>query len=119
MAKSRHTIGNFLVRGRPLKGKMKYFKILPAAASVIALTSVTCFAQDQREFEESVTTVKRVRVHSPSGKDAENLMAVQPEMKSGGIYLIEVELGSSTKEVLIDARNGAILRKRDITVSVA
>jgi hypothetical protein len=118
MAKSRHTTDLLSAHGRFIEGNMKYFKILPTAASVIALTSVTCFAQDQREIEESVISITRVRVYSHSGTCADNPATVQPENRTGGHYLIEVDLGSKTKEVLIDARTGAVLRKREISSAI-
>jgi len=98
---------------------MKYFKIPPAAACVIALSSVTSFAQDQRDFEEMETTGTRAVVQSTSGKTAENPAKVQLECKIGGIYLVEVQLGGKTSEVLVDAHTGVILRERNITGSKA
>jgi uncharacterized membrane protein YkoI len=93
---------------------MKYFKIPPAAACVIALTSVTCFAQDRRDFEEMDTTSRREVVHSQAGSVSENQVKIELEKKIGGIYLVEVKLGDETKEVLIDAHTGKILREREI-----
>ena len=96
---------------------MKYSKIPPSAARVIALTSVTSFAQDQRDLDEMDATGKKETAHSVSEHVTENPVKVQLESKIGGIYSVEIELGSKTKEVLIDAHNGVILRKRDITRS--
>jgi uncharacterized membrane protein YkoI len=93
---------------------MRYFKILPAAASIIALTSVAFFAQDRRDLEERDASSERTAVHAPAGSTAANLVKVQLESKLGGIYLIEVELGLKTREVMIDAYTGKVLRKRDI-----
>jgi hypothetical protein len=98
---------------------MKYSRILPAAASVIALTSVTSFAPDQREIEESVIGITRVRVYSHSGTNAETPAAARSASPTGGVYLIEVEHGSKTREVLIDARTGAVLRQREISAALA
>jgi hypothetical protein len=93
---------------------MKYFRIPPAAACIIALTSATCFVQDQRDFDEMDTSGRREAVHSMSEFDAENPAKVKLESKIGGIYFVEVELGSKTRQVLIDAHSGEVLRQRDI-----
>lgn len=94
---------------------MKYLKILPAAASMIALTSVTCFAQDQRENEEADISRTRVMVRATAQQTPEYSTLARQDNQAGYIYLVEVERGSKTKEIVIDAHTGAILGKRDIT----
>lgn len=97
---------------------MKYFKILPAAAGVIALTAVACFAQDRREKEEADSRT-RVMVHSPGEKIAEAPAPAQEESQSGCIYHVEIERGSKINEVVIDAHTGKILGRREMTAKAA
>ncbi len=92
---------------------MKYLRILPAAAGVIALTSVTCFAQDQRENEEWKTVRTRV-VELASSYQGRRQSPPQVAEKSGYIYLVEVECGSRKDAVMVDAFTGKILGKSDI-----
>lgn len=94
---------------------MNYFRILPAAASVIALTSVTCFARDQRENEEADSNRTRVMVHSPAPKSAKNPVPPQAGNQAGYIYLVEVERGKKTKMVEIDAHTGNVLSQHIVT----
>ena len=94
---------------------MKYFRIFPAAAGVIALSAVTCFAQDQRDNEEVDASRIRVMVRSSAQKTPESSVPVQMDSKPGYIYFVEVEHGNKIKEVAIDAHTGKILGKRDIT----
>ena len=98
---------------------MRYFKIPPAATSVIALTSVAFFGQDQRDLEEMDSASKKEMVQSSTGNTAANPVQIGLESKTGGIYLVEIELGGNTQEVLVDAYTGEILRKRAITPGIA
>jgi hypothetical protein len=93
---------------------MKYFNIPPAAACVIALTSVTSFAQDQRESGETEAVNTRVATASRAGQLSQLPAGVPAERRAGGVYLVEVDLGSRTKKVLVDAHSGGILRRRDL-----
>lgn len=92
---------------------MKNFRIFPAAAGVIALTATACFAQDQRENEEADTFRTKVIVRSASPETTENSVPLNTDRKAGYIYLVEVEHGNKTREVMVDARTGKILSKRD------
>jgi hypothetical protein len=91
---------------------MKYFKILPAAASIIALTATIGFSRDMRESDEAAAF--RIRVETRESKNsADDITAYAlPAAKSaqtGQIYRVEIEHGYETRVVTIDAYTGKIL----------
>lgn len=90
---------------------MKYFKILPAAASIIALTATIGFARDMREVEENSTL--RIRVEMRESKNsADDITAhsfTVATIEARSIYRVEIERGNKTKVVAIDAYTGRIL----------
>ena len=98
---------------------MKYFKILPAAASIIALTATIGFARDLREVEEGDSFRIRVELRE-SKNNADDISAhtlpVAIKSVTGQIYRVEIERGNKTKVVSIDAYNGRILGSTEITV---
>ena len=90
-----------------------------AAAGMIALTAVACLEQGRRENEEADGSRTRVMVHSPGQKIAESWAPAQEEGQPALIYHVEIERGSRLNEVVIDARTGKILGKREITAMAA
>jgi len=91
---------------------MKFFKILPAAAGVIALTATVSFARDQRESEEDgfCRTVIVVRDSAANANDAtSNNFPLALDKQRDDVYQVEVQRGSKSKLVTIDAYSGKIL----------
>jgi len=88
---------------------MRFFKIFPAAAGVIALTATVSFARDMRDMEdEDFSRVLIVSVDSDH--------AAQEGGQRGQIYHVEINRGEKKWLVAIDAYTGKMLDKRDITV---
>jgi hypothetical protein len=89
---------------------MKFKKILPAAAGVIALTSSIAFADGNRGPQEASL---RVRVSDcdcqcDPAEDTANSFAIGGA--SGSIYRVSIMHGETTKVVLIDAQTGWVIR---------
>lgn len=97
---------------------MKYLKILPAAAGVIALTATVAFARDSREAEENYST--RIKVAASEVHGTEEAAANIPHETSGNnakhIYLVEVARDNTRNILSIDANTGHILENRKVTV---
>ncbi len=95
---------------------MKYLKIFPAAAGIIALTATVSFARDLRECEED-DFCRTIIVNRDSGlgvNDASGgLAATAPGKKDGNVYHVEISRGARTWLVSIDAYSGKILDKRE------
>jgi len=91
---------------------MKFFKILPAAAGVIALTATVSFARDQRECEED-GFCRTIIVVRDSGASANNTtpnnLAPALDKQGDNVYQVEVQRGSKSKLVTIDAYSGKVL----------
>lgn len=98
---------------------MKYLKILPAAASIIALTATIGFARDMREVEEGDAFRVRIEMRE-SRNSAEDItghaMPVSIKGETSQIYRVEIEQGNKTKVVAIDAYTGRILGMTDMAV---
>lgn len=98
---------------------MKYFKILPAAAGVIALTATIAFARDQREAEEGnffrIKIVARDLTKNADGIST-NLLPAAINKETGYVYLVEIERGNKTRLLSIDAYTGRILGSHEVTV---
>lgn len=95
---------------------MKFFKILPAAAGVIALTATVGFVRDLRESEEEdFSRVSIVGVNSNVGTDR----AAHKDGRGGYAYQVEINRGEKRWLVSIDAYTGKILDKRDVTPMAA
>lgn len=71
---------------------MKYFKLLPVAAGVIALTATMAFARDQREAIKD--NLPRIRVEAyeldnSSGDAMAGLLPAAIDSETGDVYLVE------------------------------
>ena len=98
---------------------MQYFKILPAAAGVIALTATIAFARDQREAEEGYSmriTVAASDVARSSYNASASLLPETGGEKPEHCYLVEVARQNTKNLLTIDAGTGRILERREIPV---
>jgi hypothetical protein len=89
---------------------MKTLRILPGAAGIIALTATIGFVDGQRERESISREEPHVRVMMLATSDltqADN--SIIPEADNPA-YLVKVENGDLTRDVLIDAITGNILK---------
>ena len=98
---------------------MKHFRIVPAAAGVIALTAVTCFAQDMRENEEFDSTRTKVTVRTstreaPAAHGSIFTLPSSGDRMAAPLYLVEIVHGGNSKEIVVDGNTGKILGKRDL-----
>lgn len=99
---------------------MKYTKIFPAAAGVIALTATVCFARDLRENEDSDFVQMRIversgEAESSIGKRIPgNSKTVAIDSETGRVYLVEVRENKHIHEVEIDARTGKVIGLRTL-----
>lgn len=96
---------------------MKYNKILPAAASIIALTATIAFARDLRAAEEDdCFRIRVVARESVANADdyAANVLPVAIDSETGYVYQVEIQRGITTKVVSIDAYTGRILGRTEI-----
>lgn len=98
---------------------MKYFKILPAAASIIALTATIGFGRDLKDAEESEAF--RIRVEMRESKNSADdiighSLPVAIKSEIGQIYRVEIKRGHKTKVVSIDAYSGRILGSTEVSV---
>lgn len=91
---------------------MKYLKIFPAAAGIIALTATVSFARDQRDCEEGdfcrTIIVNRDSGSNPGGAPGESALLAASK-KGGNVYHVEISRGFKTWLVSIDAYTGKIL----------
>jgi hypothetical protein len=97
---------------------MKYSRILPAAAGIIALTATMGFARDQRENEDSIFRTRIAVLDSNSkgtwGTIYRNQFPVAIDSETGLVYLVEIERSNKTTAVSIDACTGKILGSREM-----
>jgi hypothetical protein len=94
---------------------MKFFKIFPAAAGVIALSATVSFARDMRDWEEEdFSRVLIVSVNSTADTDH----VVHKDGRRGQVYHVEINRGEKRWLVSIDAYTGKILDKRDVTLTI-
>jgi hypothetical protein len=75
------------------KRTMKYFKILPAAVGIIALTTTFAFARDRREADKD--NFLRIRAEAcdfdeNAGDISSNFLPAAIDSETGDVYLIEV-----------------------------
>jgi hypothetical protein len=96
---------------------MKLFKILPAAAGVIALTASVAFARDDRECEEDgfCRTIIAVRSSINDTDSAANRLQTVPDQPAEDVYYVKVVRGNKTKLVSVDAYTGLVIGNRDIS----
>jgi len=96
---------------------MKFIKILPAAASIIALTATIAFARDQKETEEIEPFRIKVEMRDSTDnidKIAALAIPVSVDSRNEKIYHVEIERGNKTSVVSIDAYSGRILDNTEI-----
>ncbi len=87
---------------------MNYFKILPAAASIIALSASIGFASEFREADEMAAF--RILVETRDLKNSDNDIAGYAlPAQSGQVYRVEIKRGNVTSVVSIDACTGIVL----------
>ena len=72
---------------------MKYFRILPAAAGILALTTTFAFARDRREVEKD--NFFRIRAEAcgldeRAGDISSGFRPAAIDSETGDVYLIEV-----------------------------
>jgi hypothetical protein len=91
---------------------MKYFKIFPAAAGIIALTATVSFARDLRECEEG-DFCRTIIVNRDSGSNPGESAPLAADKKGGNVYHVEISRGNRTWLVSIDAYTGKILDMRE------
>lgn len=98
---------------------MKYSRILPAAAGIIALTATMGFARDRRESEDSIFRTRIAVLDSTSkgtwGAIYRNQFPVAIDSETGFVYLVEIERSNKTTAVSIDAYTGKILGSREMS----
>jgi hypothetical protein len=73
---------------------MKYFKILPAAAGIIALTTTFAFARDRREADKDNFFRIRAEVcdlDENSGDISSSFLPAAIDSETGDVYLIEIK----------------------------
>lgn len=96
---------------------MKNFKIVPAAAGILALTASISFAQNNRESEG--VRILRVMVGTIElthniYDNSKNLVSTMIDNHTRHVYLVEIQHGKNFKEVAIDANTGKIVMNREI-----
>lgn len=94
---------------------MRFFKILPAAAGVIALTATVAFAIDEREREEDAfcRTIVAVSHSSVLAADKPGYSAPPLDLAAeAALYHVKVTRGDKTHLVLIDAYSGKVVDRR-------
>jgi len=100
---------------------MKYLKILPAAASIIALTATTTFARDQKDAEDGDYFKIKVETRVMANNAKEISAGFSPgahARRPRYIYRVEIDRGYRTIVVSVDAYTGRILGRgaRSMTV---
>lgn len=90
---------------------MKFHKILPAAAGMIALTASIAFAGDYRSREESKGLRMRISESESGGEAAGNaFVPLAIDSESGHVYRVEISYGEKSETVLVDAHSGRVMR---------
>jgi hypothetical protein len=98
---------------------MRFFKIFPAAAGIIALTASVSFARDQRDCEEDdfcrTTIVECASTGNAVDVSSKNKPLPVPGSGEGrNIYQVAITRGVRSWLVNIDAYTGKVLDKRDL-----
>lgn len=90
---------------------MKFRKMLPAAAGVIALTSSIAFAHGGRGLQEEHlrTRVSGGESNSDTKENAPASLAIDSE--SGNVYHVRLVHGETAEIVLVDVRTGESIRR--------
>ena len=98
---------------------MGFFKILPAAAGIIALTATVSFARDQRECEEGDICRTSIVECGSAVNAVEVSNKPSPAAGNGNgknMYQVAVTRGIRTWLVYVDAYSGKVLDKRDLSL---
>ena len=89
---------------------MNTFRILPSAAGIIALTATIGFVDGQRENEShsrDETHVSVLALAAPDDAFSGNTIGPKSDNPA---YLVKIENGDLSKDVLVDAITGNILK---------
>lgn len=96
---------------------MRFFKIFPAAAGIIALTATVSFARDQRECEDEGFCRTSIAECAATGNAVDVASSASPAMENGeraNVYQVAITRGHKSWLVYVDAYTGKVLDKRDI-----
>lgn len=90
---------------------MKTLRILPGAAGIIALTATIGFIDGQREIESEIflrdgTQTRILTLVASEDTLHDKISGFEPGSPA---YLVKLERGDLSKEVLIDAVTGSVL----------
>ena len=89
---------------------MKTLRILPGAAGIIALTATIGFVDGQRDYESISREEPHVRIMMVAASSvtlADNAIGVDAENPA---YLVKVENGGQSNDVVVDAITGNVLK---------
>jgi hypothetical protein len=89
---------------------MKTLRILPSAAGIIALTATIGFVDGQRETESFSRDEHHVRVMTLVASDVALTENSAEYIPGNPAYLVKVNNGVLSNDVLIDAITGNILK---------
>ncbi len=96
---------------------MKLFKILPAAAGIIALTATVSFARDMNEKEEDGACRTVLVIRDDAKLQERESSSHQPDPDSAAnnsnIYRVKVMRGDTVRVIDIDAYTGHILNTQE------
>ena len=98
---------------------MNYFRILPAAAGIIALTATIAFAREPDELEQVDSSRIKIVACALTGcadGTSVNLLPAVEDRAGGSVYLVKVSYGDKASVMSIDAYTGKILGNRQLPV---
>jgi uncharacterized membrane protein YkoI len=101
---------------------MKSFKILPAAATIIALTATIAFASDRKQAEENNDYRVKVETRNAADNADDGFPDTRPiakDSESGDIYHVVIERGNKKMSISIDAYTGKILGRGEAPVKAS
>ena len=96
---------------------MRFFRIFPAAAGIIALTATVSFARDQRECDEDDFCRSTIAECTATGNVVDvsnNALPVAGNGEGGNVYQVAITRGVKSWLVYIDAYTGKVLDSRDV-----
>lgn len=96
---------------------MRFLRIFPAAAGIIALTATVGFARDQRDCKEG--EICRTTISDCAATDTGDGIGGKPLPVAGAdpvgnVYRVAITHGVSSWLVSIDAHTGKVLDKRSV-----
>lgn len=102
---------------------MKLFKILPAAAGIIALTATVSFARDMNEKEEDGACRTVIVIRDDAKLQEKESSEHQPDADSSGgdnnVYRVKVMRGELVRLIAIDAYTGLILSNQEGSLQIS